>query len=353
MNRAREPYLVSKCARTIGVSLLLWLLLAGCALPFTGSLQPVEPIPQSATPTQSGSSATPQPSASPMPPSLTPPEPSATLQPGTPTHTATLTLTPTQTLSPTITQTPTRTLWAYMTWTPVPTRTPTITPTPTPPLAYLRILRPNAFSKLLSAIQVEASVSPGDDGLVQVDLLGEDGRLLSRQRLDYREYLARSIAIAPKMAFTITGVSELARLMISVDDRFGRKIAITSTDLVLLTLGDNELAPPGVSVAPYLLRQPVADQVIQGGILAVRGLARPVNNQPLLIDLLDEQGNSLAHAALQVALPSGQLSHNPFEVDLPYQVTGAVHARISIRQESAGRIPGIVALWSVPVLLNP
>jgi len=85
----------------------------------------------------------------------------------------------------------------------------------------------------------------------------------------------------------------------------------------------------------------------------VRGLARPVNNQPLLIELLDEQGRSLAHAALQVALPTGNLSHNPFEVDLPYQVTGAVRARLSIRQESAGRIPGIVALWSVPVLLNP
>jgi hypothetical protein len=145
----------------------------------------------------------------------------------------------------------------------------------------------------------------------------------------------------------------LARLLISVDDSFGRKIAIASTDLVLLTLGDTELALPTPSVAPYLFRLPVADQIIQGGILPVRGLARPVNRQPLLIDLLDEQGQSLAHASLQVALPSGDLSHNPFEVDLPYQVSGTVHARLTIRQESADAIPGTVALWSIPILLNP
>jgi hypothetical protein len=155
------------------------------------------------------------------------------------------------------------------------------------------------------------------------------------------------------MDFRINGVSELARLVVTINDRFGRKIALASTDLVLLTLGDNELAQAGPSVAPYLFRQPVPDQVIQGGILAVRGLVRPVNNQPVLIELLDEQGQSLAHAALQISLPTGDLSHNPFEIDLPYKVTGTVRARLSIRQESADRIPGTVALWSVPVLLNP
>lgn len=196
-------------------------------------------------------------------------------------------------------------------------------------------------------------MSPGEDGLVSVELLGEDGRMLARQRLDYREYISRSIAIAPRLQFQINGVSELGRLVISVDDRFGRKSALTSQDIILFSIGENEISPPGSQMAPYIFRLPVADQVIQGGILRVRGLVRPVNEKPVLLELMDEQGKILASASLKIDLPSGILSHNPFEIDLPYKVSAPIKARLAIRQESANRIPGTVALWSVPVNLQP
>ncbi len=344
-----------------------WLLVgAACALPIsefptvieaTATLGAMPSLPAGtktipvASPTPSrGSSATNSParSSSPgatLPPAGTPNTSAPAAGPPGPTSTITLT--------PTLGRTPTATRWTWSTFTPAPTRTPSITPTPTPPPAYLRILRPGVFSRLLSPIQVEASVSPGEDGLVLVELLGEDGRSLAQQRLDYREYISRSIAITPKLSYSISGVSELGRLILSVKDQRGRFIAITTEDLVLFSIGENEFSSAGVTIAPYLFRVPFPDQIVQGGILHVRGLVRPVNQNPVILDLLDEQGQVLASTQLQIELPSGALSHNLFEVDLEYKLNAPIRARLTIRQESANRIPGTVALWSVPINLEP
>jgi hypothetical protein len=206
---------------------------------------------------------------------------------------------------------------------------------------------------LLAPIQIEASISPGDDGLVLIQLLGEDGRMLAGQRLDYHQFINQSIAIAPKFDFKIEGVSELGRVVVSVNDRYGRMVALTSTDLLLFSIGDNDANPAGIGMAPYLFRLPVPDQVIQGGVLAIRGLVRPVNDRPIILELLDEQGKVLSNAELNIPLPSGELSHNPFSIDLAYKVSAPIHARLVIRQESANRIPGTIALWSVPINLEP
>lgn len=214
-------------------------------------------------------------------------------------------------------------------------------------------MRPGAFSKVLSPIQVEAGVTPGEDGLIVVELIGEDGRFLSRQRLNFSEYMSRSIAIAPKVEFTIPGVAETARLLISVNDRLGRKIALSSLDLVLFSLGTNDLYPSNEQIAPYLLRHPFPDQIIQGGVVKITGLARPVNNTPIIFELVNEQNQVINSGSLTVPMPSGVLSHNPFEFELGYTVKQPVRARLVVRQESANRIPGTVALWSVPVLLQP
>ncbi len=282
----------------------------------------------------------------------TPESPSATpeqiaIETAAPANTPTITLTPSKTTVPTATR------WTYPTWTRPPTSTPKISPTPTPPMAYLRIVRPGPFSKINSPLEVEAGVSPGDDGLVLVDLIGEDGRTITRQRLNFSEFIGRSIGIAPVLEFKISGVAETARLVISVEDRFGRKIAITSEEVVLISIGDNQVFAAGYQNAPYLLKQPVADQVITGGVLTISGSIRPVNLTPVIFELINEQGQVIAADTLQVDLPGGDLSHTAFTLDLPYQVTAATRVRLSIRQVSDDRIPGTVALWSIPLLLQP
>lgn len=196
-------------------------------------------------------------------------------------------------------------------------------------------------------------MSPGDDGLVLLDLIGEDGRTIARQRLDYSSFKDRSIGIAPVVEFTISGVAETARLVVSVEDKFGRKIALASTELVLISIGDNQVYPAGYQYAPYIIREPVQDQVIEGGVLHINGMARPVNLTPLIFELTNEQGQVIAADTLQASLPGGDLSHTPFSMDLPYQVSTSTRVRLSIRQVSDDRIPGTVALWSIPLLLQP
>lgn len=200
---------------------------------------------------------------------------------------------------------------------------------------------------------MEAGVTPGENGLVLVDLIGEDGRFIARQRLDFREFTGRSIGIAPRLEFKLPGVAETARLVISVEDRFNRLIALASTEVVLFSFGENQNYPAGNQAQPYIIRQPVPDQVIDGGTLKVIALARPVNPNPLILELIDEQRQVIASVQTNILLPGGDQSHSPFEIDIPYKVTTATRVRLTLYQKSNNRIPGIIALWSVPILLQP
>ena len=109
-------------------------------------------------------------------PSITALPPTATRIP--PTHTFTPTITVEMTETP-------RPKWPYPTRTFTNTATATVTPTPTPPLARMHITKPGLYSKIISHYRMEAMVLPGADGLVSVRLVGEDGRLIINQLLDY------------------------------------------------------------------------------------------------------------------------------------------------------------------------
>ncbi len=342
----------------VTLSILLLLLVAGCQNAATLSASAPPPVdtpeslpsltpPVAAPPTLAVTEALPtNPADTPAPPQID--ESPLPVEPTLPSLETPAGL---QTTVPAQTQTATR--YIPPTSTLRPSATPKISSTPTPPTALLRILRPGPYSKINSPLQVEAGVSPGDDGLVLLDLVGEDGRTITRQRLNYSEFIGRTIGIAPELEFKIPGVAETARLVISSEDRFGRKIALTSTELVLISIGDNQVYPPGYQYAPYIVQAPVEDQIITGGVLKVSGLARPVNLSPLIFDLIDEKGIVIESAQLQVPLPGGDQSHTPFNIDIPYRISSATRVRLTIRQASNDRIPGNVALWSVPVFLQP
>lgn len=256
---------------------------------------------------------------------------------------------PTQTLTPeippTLGPTPTNTPW----W----RRTPTQTPTPKPAPAFMLIKRPGLFSKVKSPLTISANAIPGADGLVWVELIGEDGRNLFQTRLNFSAYAGRSISIAPEIAFDLTAPAELARLIVSTRDRLGRISALTSTDLILIQMGEDQIYPSGYDREPYIVRAPLEGQVISGGLLQISALVRPVNENPLIIELLDEQGAVLTSTSLELIFPTGDLSHTPFDVVLSYTVSQSTNARLVFRQESAGRIPGTVALSSLELTLRP
>jgi hypothetical protein len=204
-----------------------------------------------------------------------------------------------------------------------------------------------------SPFRVEAFVTPGDDGYVYLELIGEDGRTITQQSLDYRALINRSLWISPSVSFNISAVAETARLLIYVNDKYGRKIAISSTDLILLSLGNDEINPPAIVEEPYLIRYPKPGQTLQGGTLVITGLVNPVNDSLVIIELIDEQNNVVGSVKIVVPPPSGDLSHTPFSVGVPYTVSASTDVRLTMRQESSGRIPGTVELFSEEITLEP
>jgi hypothetical protein len=259
-----------------------------------------------------------------------------------PTQTYTVTLTATRT--PTQTLVPSRTLTV--------TRTPTITFTPTPPAPANQINRPGLMSRVVSPIQVEANVVTGEGGKITIELVGEDGRVISRQVVARGGEAGRRIWLAQQLPFEIQAAAETARLQIITYDAFGRQVFLNSVDLVLLSVGRNEINPPALLQAPYLIRRPAADEVVSGGLLVIEGLARPVNDSPLYIELVRETGRPLVIKQINVPPPTGELSHTPFTIEIPYKVSQTTPIRLVFRQEGS-RIPGSVALVSRLIILEP
>jgi len=246
--------------------------------------------------------------------------------------------------SPTATRTPTRTR--------KPTFTPTITYTPTPPQPTNYLLRPGLLSKVVSPIKTELYAVTGDGGKITLELVGEDGRVISRQIITRGDDEGVRVWMAPEMPFEIEAAAETARLQVSSLDSFGRLIGLSSVDLVLLSVGRNEINPAAIDQEPYLIRKPRAADTVSGGMLLLEGLARPVNDSPLIIELVNESGVVLSTKRLVVEKPAAPLSHTPFTIEIPYRVSTAIPVRLSIRQEGS-RIPGTVALVSRLITLEP
>lgn len=287
-----------------------------------------------------------------------PTEPTVTISPTPrPSQTETLSETLTPSLSPTITLTATRTLiptrTRYPTFTRRPTRTQTVTITPTPPLAYFRINNLGQFSYVTSPIKPEAIVSPGEDGVITVELIGEDGRTITRENINYSNYLGRHFGIAPSIEFDLEYVSEYGRLIISTKDRFDRTIFLTSVDLILLDLGSNDISSPIDLREPFIIREPDMEDTIQGGMIILEGLARTLNANPIIIECIDPDGNILCETQVEIEAPNQVLSHIPFQAYLPYTVEESTNVRLTLRQESASRLPGTIHLYSYEITLDP
>jgi hypothetical protein len=246
---------------------------------------------------------------------------------------------PTETLVPTETREPT------LTFTPMPTAT--ITSFPWHEDATIQFTSPGPMSKLVSPIQLRATVISGDSEKVQVDLYGEDGRLLSRNLRAVRTTTTGAL-VSMKIPFETRATAELGRITISTLDKSGRVQSLNSVRVLLLSSGVNEINPPGNLSEPVGVFSPVSEESVSGGVLNVKGDIWPFSLQPVILELISPAGKSMALRILTVEDIHPQL----FQTTIPYKVTEPMLARLTIRQDD-DRMPGLFYVYSQVVLLNP
>ncbi|MBA4380523.1 MAG: hypothetical protein C0393_07615, partial [Anaerolinea sp.] len=238
---------------------------------------------------------------------------------------------------------------------PLPSLFPTDTPlpdfTPAPAsAAAIQILTPGPLSKVRSPIKLHGYVVPGYDNLARIELYGEDGRLLARQLL--RVYTSVKWAyLSVDIPFEVQAAAEVGRLQISTQDQFGRTSLLTSVRLLLLSAGYEEINPPGNLDERCSLDSPSPGTRVSKGKLTVSGQMRPLNSQPLVIELITATGAVVGSKMIAIQ-PAPDDSYLPIAAEITYAIPAATWVRLTIRQ-SDERIAGTIYLFSQEIYLTP
>lgn len=237
--------------------------------------------------------------------------------------------------------------------TPRPTRTappqPTFTQTTIPSHnpAAIQIFAPGPMSKVVSPITLRMNIVAGASEKMQVDLYGEDGRLLGRI-LKNVPTSGRGVPQQISIPFEIRATAEVGRITVSTTDEVGRIQSLNSVRVLLLSSGNNEITPPGNPSEPVGVFAPLPEESVFGGVLNLRGDVWPFNLNPVIFELVGPEGRSLGLRIINV----DHLNPQMFETTIPYNVTEPTTARLVIRQDD-DRIEGLFYLYSQEVLLNP
>ena len=248
--------------------------------------------------------------------------------------------TPTETLIPTLTQTPTETP------TPIPTDTPT--PSPEAPVSQIRIQAPGPMSKVTSPMLLKLQVVSGSSELVQVDLQGEDGRLLART-LERVKSWPGGYYFSQKIPFEVRSAAEVGRITISTKDDVGRVQAQLAMRVLLLSVGTDEITPEGdSSERAVFYTPPKKDAVAIDGVVEVEGRYLPFNDNQVILELLDPNRKTIGLRILDFIGTDEQL----FETTVPYKVDEPTLARLVLRQDD-DRLDGLIYLYSQEILLAP
>lgn len=244
------------------------------------------------------------------------------------------------TVTPTFTPEPTITFTPAATWTP--------TAFPGHEIGAVQFIMPGPMSKVTSPIQFRANVIlTSEKEKAQVELYGEDGRLLARE-LRTLPTTSTGAFFSVKIPFEIRATAELGRITVSVVDKEGRIAALHSTRVLLLSSGESEIYPAGNPSEPVALFNPQPDSIVFGSTVKVEGDIWPVNLQPVYVELVDPNGKVLGVRILNISDINPQL----FSTSVPYKITEPVEARLVIRQ-SDDRMPGMFYVFTQKILLNP
>jgi hypothetical protein len=283
-------------------------------------------------------------------PKVTPfPAPIVTLDVVTDTPTLTGSETGSPTPEPTSTPLPTPVFPTLIPSTLEPSATPQLSPALSS--AVIQILSPGPMSTVLSPIRLRAYVIPGYDNKVHVEMYGEDDRLIYRKLMYVYSDVFKWAYLSVDIPFTIRAAAELARLQITAEDTNGNMIALAATHLLLTPEGYEEITPSGILNERCVFITPASSATVSGGTVAVAGTYFPFNTEPLILELVADNGTIVGSQWLTVPSALGNVPLS-FNAEIIYSVDTQTQAYLVARQFD-DRINGMIYFFSQLIVLNP
>jgi len=235
-------------------------------------------------------------------------------------------------------------------------------PSPTPTFAFgfdeyaqIHFLTPGPGSSVVSPINLQVEVVSGESEKIQVDLLGEDGRLLQRDIEKVTRNL-KGIFRRFDLKFEIRAVSEAGYIRISSMDDFGRLQALNTMPVLLYSIGDAQINPPGNMVYERIMVEGLKEKAdFYSGEVGLEGRIWPYNDQPMVVELILPDKRVISTRVLNF---NGTETQN-FQTSLPYKVTKPTLARLSFRQENPQlgvedpELGKAVYVYTMEITLNP
>lgn len=212
------------------------------------------------------------------------------------------------------------------------------------------LLSPGPQSLVTSPIQIRALVHPGESSLVRVTLVDRQQNLLARQVLRINAPDHDAVDLTTELAFEVPVERTAAFLTIMTQDHFNRPIAIRSVPIRLQSSGEMLIAPLPVADPWLEINQPKPGAVINDSPIIVTGRVRPINERPVIFELITERGRAIVTRQLAVETPGEWVA---FEIPLPYLASSQIRdMRLTIRQSSG--IAGVnLTLDSLPLTIVP
>lgn len=257
-------------------------------------------------------------------------------------------------LTPSATPAPTETIQAPIATLEIPTATPTLAAGFTN-YAQIRFISPGPMSSLTSPFILQANVAAGESDKIQVDLLGEDGRVLYRE---IKKLTSNPLGIFQRfeISYEIRAVSEAGYIRISTEDDHGRMQALNTMPVLLYSVGTAQVNPPGNFIYERIAMDGFEEKTnFYAGEVALKGRIWPYNDQPFVVELISITGKPLGTRILAI----NGIDTQSFETVIPYKVTEPTPARLTFRQDnpligiSDPVLGKLVYLYTIEVILNP
>ena len=233
----------------------------------------------------------------------------------------------------------------------IPSPTPTLLSLPLPP-EKLILESPGPGSQIGSPIHIVGWGGPSYRDQVRLRLIGEDGQVLAQIRTYLLVPSGRSGRFIVDLPFQLPGVAEAALIEASIENPLtGRLDHLATRRVVLLSTGralvHTSLTPPE-KVSIFTPRE---DRVIEGGSILVRGAAWLDEDLPLLVEVIDRQGQVISSAEVVLAAPAlGELG--TFEATLEYTVPYPQYGWVAVTERGL-HPPAVLHYTSVRVYLRP